>query len=244
MTSSALAGPARSPAHCTERPEWVPSVGVSDLEPRPEPDPLSDPRDLRCSDADREAVAEVLRKAAGDGRLTLDELGDRLDVVYAARTYRDLEPAIRDLPGAAVPGLPVAPAGVVAPRGPSEAAHVPTDVNTSAVAIFSEAKRTGRWLVPSDYASVAVFGSVLLDLREASTAGPHTQIQANAIFGEVKVIVGDDITVSTIGTPVLGEYNGPHEEPEPGKTHLVLNGLALFGSVEVKRKGPKKKWRS
>jgi hypothetical protein len=221
---------------------------VSNGEPRHQPEPPADPRDLRCSDADREAVAEVVRLAAGDGRLTLDELGDRLDVVYAARTYRDLEPAIRDLPGAAAAGVPqlalppaqASPVPVVSPSGQLPALP---DGTTSAVAIFSEAKRTGVWLVPTDYASVAVFGSVVLDLREATLAGPRTQIQANAIFGEVSVIVGDGVTVSTIGTPVLGEYNGPHEEPVPDKPHVVLNGLALFGSVEVKRKGPKKKWR-
>ncbi len=33
----------------------------------------ADPRDLRCSDAEREVVAEAVRQAAGDGRLTLEE---------------------------------------------------------------------------------------------------------------------------------------------------------------------------
>ena len=53
---------------------------------------------MRASDADRHQVAEVLRDAAGDGRLTLDELQERLDGVYSARTYAELERFTRDLP--------------------------------------------------------------------------------------------------------------------------------------------------
>lgn len=213
------------------------------------PEPPVDPRDLRCSDADREAVAETIRQAATDGRLTLEEMGDRLDVVYSARTYRDLEPAVRDLPGARIPGMPPGqprPAqptpGVPAVPAPNQVV-VPsgTPVNENAVAIFTETKRLGTWLVPTEFASVALFGSVELDLREALLAGPEVTIQANAVFGEVKVVVGDGVTVSTVGTPVLGEYNGPHEQPVAGKPHVTLNGLALFGTVQVKRKTRRKR---
>src|ERR1700735_3379727 len=61
---------------------------------------VPEPRNLRASDADRERVANVLREAAGDGRLTMDELDDRLDAVYAAKTYAELEPITHDLPDA------------------------------------------------------------------------------------------------------------------------------------------------
>jgi hypothetical protein len=227
---------------------------VSDAEGSDRGYPPGDPRDLRCSDADREQVAEVVRQAAGDGRLTLDELGDRLDIVYSARTYRDLEPAVRDLPGARLPALPpgALPHGGAATvpgdrrpgvSGAGSALPVAHSSGTSAVAIFSETKRSGAWLVPVDYAGVAVLGSVELDLREVTFAGPVTQIQANAVLGEVKVIVGEGVTVNTIGTPVMGEYNGPHEEPVEGTPHVTLNGLALFGSVEVTRKKPRKRRR-
>src|SRR5918993_802601 len=67
---------------------------------------VEQPRDhkaMRASDADREHVAEVLRAAAGDGRLTLAELQDRLEALYAARTYGELEPVISDLPGSTMP---------------------------------------------------------------------------------------------------------------------------------------------
>jgi hypothetical protein len=53
---------------------------------------------LLASDADREAVAERLRIAAGDGRLTAAELEERLERAFSARTELELEPLVADLP--------------------------------------------------------------------------------------------------------------------------------------------------
>jgi hypothetical protein len=68
--------------------------------------PPPDPR-MRAGDSDRDAVAEQLREAHTEGRLTLEELEDRLGKTYAARTFADLAPLTADLPprpfGATVP---------------------------------------------------------------------------------------------------------------------------------------------
>jgi hypothetical protein len=53
----------------------------------------------RASDADRDIAADVLCAAVGDGRLTLDELDDRLGAVLSARTTTELAALIADLPG-------------------------------------------------------------------------------------------------------------------------------------------------
>jgi Domain of unknown function (DUF1707) len=62
---------------------------------------------LRASDAERERTATLLRDHAGTGRLTPEELSDRLDAAYAARTVAELDTLLTDLPPAAEP----APAG-------------------------------------------------------------------------------------------------------------------------------------
>lgn len=54
---------------------------------------------LRASDADREQVAERLRHATAEGRLMPEELEDRLEAVFAARTYGELDAIVADLPG-------------------------------------------------------------------------------------------------------------------------------------------------
>jgi hypothetical protein len=54
---------------------------------------------IRASDADRERVAERLRRAAGEGRLLTEELEERLETVFRSRTYRELDTTVSDLPG-------------------------------------------------------------------------------------------------------------------------------------------------
>jgi uncharacterized protein DUF1707 len=68
---------------------------------------------VRVGDADREAVAAQLREHYADGRLTLEELNERLDQAFAAKTKADLNVVMRDLPQAMRPGtgLPYAGAG-------------------------------------------------------------------------------------------------------------------------------------
>jgi hypothetical protein len=53
---------------------------------------------LRASDADREYVAERLRQAAAEGRLIAEELEQRLETTFAARTYGELGAVVADLP--------------------------------------------------------------------------------------------------------------------------------------------------
>jgi Domain of unknown function (DUF1707) len=53
---------------------------------------------LRVADADRERVAERLRRAAGEGRLGPEELEQRLEAAFNARTRGELEPLVADLP--------------------------------------------------------------------------------------------------------------------------------------------------
>src|ERR1700712_3374057 len=91
-----------------------------------------DPAQLRISDSDRHQVAEVLREAAGEGRIDFEELDQWLEATYAARTYADLVPITLDLPTQATTGLPAHPAPTSAPSPivpgvPSEEKHLGRD---------------------------------------------------------------------------------------------------------------------
>jgi hypothetical protein len=59
--------------------------------------------DTRVSDAEREKLAQTLREHASQGRLSVDELSERLDRAYAARTQGELSALIADLPSAPPP---------------------------------------------------------------------------------------------------------------------------------------------
>jgi Domain of unknown function (DUF1707) len=68
---------------------------------------MADGYNVRVGDADREAVAAQLREHFADGRLTQEELNERLDQAFAARTKADLNTVMRDLPHATGPaGVP------------------------------------------------------------------------------------------------------------------------------------------
>ena len=63
--------------------------------PRQSPSELTT---LRASDGDRERVVEFLRHHYGDGRLSEDDLSERIESAYGARTVSELEALIADLP--------------------------------------------------------------------------------------------------------------------------------------------------
>jgi hypothetical protein len=77
---------------------------------------MDDQHKMRAADRDRQQVVEQLRRALEDGRLTMDEYVDRMEVAYQAVTYGDLAPLCADLPAPApVIAGPEAAAGAAAP---------------------------------------------------------------------------------------------------------------------------------
>jgi len=195
-----------------------------------------DPGRMRVSDEERHRVAEVLRQAAGEGRLDLDELDERLQAAYDAKTYGDLVPLTADLP---VAGAPPAPAPAPRPRVPAPTGSaVP---HAGSIAIMSETRRTGRWLVQDGHAAFALMGSVVLDLREAEFGSGEVTINANAVMGEVKVLVDAGTSVVVDGFGVMGEYTEqrpkvPFDRDRPGP-RVRVRGVAFMGSVHVQRRG-------
>ena len=200
----------------------------------------ADRRHMRISDADRDQVAEMLREAAGQGRLTLDELDQRLEHAYAAKTYADLEPVTRDLPAAGSAGL--APAGMA---GFPDARVGGTPGSKISVAVMSEARRSGPWVVPGTYVAVAFMGGVVLDLRQARFSEREVTIQAYAFMGGVNVIVPEDVEVDVSGIAFMGGFDHRASGPgAPGAPRVKVMGFAFMGGVDVRRKPPKKRDRN
>jgi hypothetical protein len=202
--------------------------------------PAHDPAMMRISDADRHQVAEILRQAAGEGRLDIEELDERLEATYAARTYADLVPITIDLP--AHPDQPAniprsSPSRVVG--GPVEERHL---------AILSGVDRKGEWIVPQRMSVFAMMGGVDLDLREASFAAQEVVITVNAFMGGAQITVGPHTNVVMEGTGIMGGYSGPNNRTPPeldaNSPTVRVRGVAIWGGVSVDRKpmpGPRRK---
>ena len=77
---------------------------------------MDDQQKMRASDRDRQQVVDRLRRALEDGRLTMEEYVDRMEVAYQAATYGDLAPLCSDLPvSPPVMAGPSADAGTLLP---------------------------------------------------------------------------------------------------------------------------------
>ena len=194
---------------------------------------------LRISDADRHKVAELLREAAGEGRIDMDELDERLEAAYVAKTYGDLVPLTADLPVAAQPHQ-------VTPH--TQASRVPAIRYDSSLAIMGGVSRKGVWEVGSTHTSFALMGGIDLDLRQARFTSRETVIHAYAIWGGIDIYVNEHTRVVVDGIGIMGAFDQARDKvaPELGPDSPVVrvNGFALMAGVTVQRRpaaGPRRR---
>jgi Domain of unknown function (DUF1707) len=192
-----------------------------------------DPSQLRISDSDRHRVAEVLREAAGEGRIDFQELDDRLEATYAARTYADLVPITLDLPAQTAAQLPVQPSA-------STPQVVPGAAEEKHLAILSGVERTGVWVVPQHLTVSCFMGGADLDLRSAQFAAREVVITINAVMGGADIKVNPQTHVIMEGTGILGAFSGPSDSTAPevdaSSPVVRIRGFALMGGVDVSRR--------
>ncbi|MER6947967.1 DUF1707 domain-containing protein [Nonomuraea sp. NPDC000554] len=183
---------------------------------------MTDPGELRASDAEREAVVEQLRVASVEGRLTLAELTDRTEAAYTATTHAELALLTQDLPAGS------APAAV--PAAPGEGRK-----RRWFVGIMGDAKRRGTWRIDQELGAVAVMGDVLIDLREAEVRTDVVDITAVSVMGDVKIIVPDGVNVDLDGVAVMGDKRVDVLEAAPGMNVPVIRVRAyvVMGDVKV-----------
>ena len=139
--------------------------------------------ELRASHEDRDRVVELLRVSAGDGRLTAEELDERLELAMGARTYGELARLVTDLP---------APGGVAGPAvAPKAKDVVRIDCRSGHV------RRTDRWMVPQRMEVKVTSGHVTLDFTQAVITGPELRIDVEVRSGHLLLITKPGITVDT-----------------------------------------------
>ena len=141
--------------------------------------------ELRASHEDRDRVVELLRVSAGDGRLTADELDERLELAMTARTYGELAKLVADLP--ADGSVPSAPA-LQAPRAKDV---VRLDTRSG------HTVKNGRWIVPQRIEARVHSGHLRLDFTEAVITQRSLQLEAEVRSGHVILITKPGIVVDT-----------------------------------------------
>ncbi|WP_134006670.1 DUF1707 domain-containing protein [Kribbella sp. VKM Ac-2566] len=193
----------------------------------------------RVSDLEREEVADILRDAAGEGRLSYTELEDRLETLYSSKTYGELVELTADLPNGprtqSVPTTTPQYGGALVETGPV--------INV----FLSDSKRMGNWLVPQRQEVNAVLGDVTLDYTEAQIPFDEITIDVKSILADVKIRVPQNAIVLLDSNPILGSVSeqetglkavpDPNTQPATPK-RFHIRGTAILGEIKIKR-GPR-----
>jgi hypothetical protein len=137
-----------------------------------------DPPDLRASNADRDRVVDALRVAAGDGRLSAEELDTRLESALSARTIGELAGLTADLPAApAAEGKDVL---VVEQHG-------------------GRYVREGHWPVPARIELRTQLCKVTLDFTHAVITSNVLRIETDMVHGKLFIVSRPGIVIDTDG---------------------------------------------
>ena len=184
---------------------------------------------LRASDAERERAAETLRRAAGLGRLTMEELDERLQDAYAAQTRAELEQLVADV---VVPGEDVPAEGTrrMPVRAGDDGAHW-------LIAIMGGCERKGRWRLGRRSTSLNIMGGADLDLNDAELAAQEVELTVFSLMGGADIYVPDGLNVEVSDFALMGgngvDVGDPR--PDPGGPVLRLKLISIMGGTDVRR---------
>lgn len=202
---------------------------------------MPQPDHLRCSDADRTAIEQLLTDAYSDGRLTREEHDERLNMTWEAKTFGDLRKITTDL----VPTDPKPASHLVESTRGGQSSRALVDPawagsrSENIVAIFGGAKRGEGWRVRANTHVNTVFGDVKLDLTKAVFDSVSSQLNVMVAMGDVVLRVPAGVRVRNETANIFGDVKVAGLEPDENGPELVLTGFCIFGDVKVY--GPKHK---
>jgi hypothetical protein len=178
---------------------------------------------VRASHEDRDRFVEVLRVAAGDGRLTAEELDERLEIALTARTYGELAALTTD--------LPVAPGFAMDQSVPKPKDVVHIDCRSGNV------KRDGRWLVPQRIDVRVTSGNVTLDFTEAVLSASSLRIDAEVSSGSLKLVTKPGIVVDTDDVAIRSgnvKVRTPWGHDVPVALRIEVSGQVGSGTITAR----------
>ena len=167
-----------------------------------QPDPAgpadSDPaKTFRIGHKERDEAIEVLREAAGDGRITVDELDERMETVQAAKFPIDLDEVLADLT-TELPSDRFRPTSAIAPvlgRPQATPGHDRFDPLVIKAGWESEIRRA-RWAVPPFIRCEPSMSNIELNFLEVDTDLTSIDVEIVAGMGSVTVVIPEDWAVN------------------------------------------------
>ena len=188
---------------------------------------------IRIGHRERDAVVAALQEAAGDGRLSMAELDDRLEAALQAKTYADLDPLVADL-SVELPSRTLSSDRPQAQRPPA-AGYSREDPLRLDGGMSSE-KRRGVWTVPPFILINQGVGSVKLNCLKATPAAQLIEIEVIGGAGSIVLVLPDGWAADTdrLSKSWGSKSVKVPREPAPGKPLLVIYGSLGLGSFKVR----------
>ncbi|MGO9955903.1 MAG: DUF1707 domain-containing protein [Solirubrobacteraceae bacterium] len=196
---------------------------------------------LRASDAEREHAAGLLREAMASGRLDVDELDDRMQLVFGAKTRAELERLVADVLVPADDQHPIPGAAAAVAPGATRLAVRPGEDGTHRIlSILSGTERRGRWRLAASCSVINVLGSTELDLSAVELAANRTELTIVSVLGGAEITLPARLNVEVSEVAILGgnEIDVGDERPDPGGPVVRLRIVSILSGAEVRR-GPK-----
>jgi hypothetical protein len=193
---------------------------TGEMSPMGRGDEAASLEELRASHEDRDRVVDLLRVAAGDGRLTSDELDERLDKALTARTFGELAALTRDLP----------PVGGLAAGAPIPAPKDEIRIECGS----ASTKRDGRWVVPRRITVRLNSGTVTLDFTRAVIVVPSLEIDANVRSGTLKLVTKPGISVDADDVSIRSgkvKVRTPWDADTPAILRIQVSGSVSSGGI-------------
>jgi hypothetical protein len=175
--------------------------------------------ELRASHMDRDRVVDVLRVAAGDGRLTSEELDERVEAALTARTLGELAVLTTDLP--------------------AEARAVVPEVK-DVVRIEQQGgsvRRGDRWLVPRVLEIESAWGDVTLDFTQAVITHETLRVDLDMRGGTLRLVTRPGVVVDT--DSLVTEFakikvRAAGDAETPVELRVEIGGRKSYGRVVVR----------
>lgn len=186
-----------------------------------------DATELRIGDKDRHHIAEVLRSAHEEGRLTEAELDERTSQLPSLRTFGELDRLVSDLP------IP-APSSVLVPTLAD--GQVDPERPLRLDGGMSSDGRTGVWTLPRRIELSGGMGTVRLDCLEALCPHERVDVTVSGGAGSLIVIVPEGWAgdIQAVQKSWGSAKSTIPTVPDPGCPVLVFEGNMAMGSLRVR----------
>ncbi|MEO3860293.1 DUF1707 domain-containing protein [Acrocarpospora sp. B8E8] len=167
---------------------------------------------VRVSDDDRDRTVQRLQQAFAAGLITREEMDDRLELAFTARSHGDLVPVVADLPGEPVDEV--------------------VELNSTG----GRVKRAGDWLVPRRLRITSEYGGAHLDLSQAAIEHSVIEIELQLAYGSATIILPPGATANA--DAVVTKWGSTTckvpGRPSPGKPHVRVTGELGYGHVKIR----------